>query len=365
MSEHLNNSESSSNIDLDILYEFVLEEMQTGNPRKGLLTKAVIESNGDDDKAKSLYLQYRVEAIKNDMKALGIDIKKISKEKLFTLIENDFNGYKYKDSSQTIKRLFFLVLLLLFIAVAIIIYPFLPQEIKDRVSLNKKEIQEKVTNPVKETTQQVVQKKLEGIRDSYGNLYKEIKSPFTKRIWLDRNLGAKQVCIGVDDEKCFGDYFQWGRTGDGHEKATSDITPEVSTNEIVDHDKFILGSSDNRYDWLKFQNNTLWQGHYGENNPCPQGFRLPTAGEFKAEVIDHGGTNKYKLYKSFLKLPMAGFRNYEGLVNNQGFEARFWASSRKSQFSLALSSSNGGERPYIFFFERSNGYNVRCIKDSK
>jgi len=359
MSEY-KNSESSSNIDLDILYEFVLEEMQIGNPRTGLLTKAVIESDGDDDKAKSLYLQYRVESIKKDMETLEIDPRKISKEELFTLIENDFKGYK--KSSQIFKKLSIVLLIFLTIALAVVIYPYIPHLTISNAQ--PKSVVEKHESAVQEQKPQA-REKLGGIRDSYGNLYKEIKSPFTGKTWLDRNLGAKKACEKYDEEQCFGDYFQWGRGADGHEKAESDLNTKLSDSEIVDHDQFILGTSDNRYDWLKFQNNTLWQGHYGANNPCPQGFRLPTAGEYKAELIDNGGTNKHKIFKSFLKLPMAGFRNYEGLVNNQGFEARYWASSRKSQFSLALSSSNGGERPYIFFFERSNGNTVRCIKDSK
>jgi len=356
-------NESPVQIDEDILYEFVLDEMQFGKPRKGLLTKAVLESDGDDDKAKSLYLKYRVEAIEQDIQDLQLDPKRFSKEELFHLMETDFAGYK--KSAREVKILFKVFVLLLVIALFIAIYLFLPQSLFEQT--NKQEVLKPMNDGAKAVIEkkQIQRKKLDGIRDKYGNLYKEIKSPYTKRVWLDRNLGAKKVCDKYDEEQCFGDYFQWGRGADGHEKASSDITTKISGSELVEHDKFILGTSENRYDWLKFQNNNLWQGHYGENNPCPQGFRLPTAGEFKAELIDHGGTNKYKIYKSFLKLPMAGFRNYEGLVNNQGFEARYWASSRKSQFSLALSSSNSGERPYIFFFERSNGHTLRCIKDLK
>lgn len=360
------NKKNSSKVDEDILYEYVLYEMEYGKPRKGLLTKAVLESNGDDDKAKSLYLQYRIEGIKQDIIHNKIPIDKIPKDKLFLLFENDFEGYK-KSSSIT-KVITYSILSILLIGVIVGLYLFIPKSFYSELLTSITPQQQVKTTQSKEGNAEVVKKepkKMDGIRDKYGNLYKEVTSPYTKKIWLDRNLGASRICESYDDDKCFGDYFQWGRESDGHEKPDSDISTKISPSEMVDHEKFILGLGDNRYDWLRVQNNTLWQGKYGENNPCPQGFRIPKAGEYKAELIDFGGNNKHKIYKSFLKLPMAGFRNFEGVVNNQGFEGRYWTSSRKAQFSLALSSSNGGERPYLFFFERSNGYNVRCIKDNK
>lgn len=364
MFEYFKNSEKSLNIDEDILYEYVLDEMQFGKPRKGLLTKAVLESNGDDDKAKSLYLQYRVVGIKKEIEELEINIHKIDKAELFLLIENDFKGYK--KSSKILKKVFYFFLFFILLFIIVTIYLFLPQNlINFNATSVKEEIPQVIVKEEKTTPLATMNKQLDGIRDKYGNQYLEVASPFTKRVWLDRNLGATKVCESYDDEKCFGDYFQWGRGNDGHEKADSILTKDLSSNEIVEHNKFIIGSRDTRYDWLNVQNNTLWQGLYGENNPCPQGFRLPTAGEYKAEIIDQAGNNQHKIYKSFLKLPTAGYRNYDGVVNNQGFDGRYWTSSRKSQFSLALISTNGGETPYIFFFERSNGYNVRCIKDDQ
>jgi len=65
------------------------------------------------------------------------------------------------------------------------------------------------------------------------NTYKIVTSPITGKVWLDRNLGASMVCTQSRDdfaddasyvtsqENCFGDYYQWGRLADGHEKANS------------------------------------------------------------------------------------------------------------------------------------------------
>ena len=43
-----------------------------------------------------------------------------------------------------------------------------------------------------------------------GKVYKVITSPYTGHKWLDRNLGASQVCTAYNDVNCYGDYFQWG-----------------------------------------------------------------------------------------------------------------------------------------------------------
>jgi hypothetical protein len=31
------------------------------------------------------------------------------------------------------------------------------------------------------------------------------------RVWLDRNLGAKQVATSIDDSDAYGDYYQFGK----------------------------------------------------------------------------------------------------------------------------------------------------------
>jgi len=54
--------------------------------------------------------------------------------------------------------------------------------------------------------------------------YGTVISPHTGRVWLDRNLGALKICENIDDTECYGDYYQWGRKTDGHEKYNSKIT---------------------------------------------------------------------------------------------------------------------------------------------
>ena len=35
--------------------------------------------------------------------------------------------------------------------------------------------------------------------------------------WMDRNLGARQVANAINDVFSYGNYYQWGRSADGHE----------------------------------------------------------------------------------------------------------------------------------------------------
>ena len=48
------------------LYEKVLNEVESGNLRRGLYAKALAESGGDEKKAQSLYLKLRVQSIIDD-----------------------------------------------------------------------------------------------------------------------------------------------------------------------------------------------------------------------------------------------------------------------------------------------------------
>lgn len=74
----------------DVLYEYVMEEMESKEPLKGLWAKAIAHSEGNNDKAKSLYIQYRVQAVKDECKSAGVSFSKLSKEELSQTIQNGF-----------------------------------------------------------------------------------------------------------------------------------------------------------------------------------------------------------------------------------------------------------------------------------
>ena len=100
-------------------------------------------------------------------------------------------------------------------------------------------------------------------------------NPITGAEWMDRNLGASRVATAIDDQSSYGYLYQWGRGNDGHQDRGSGITSTLSDSDNPGHGQFILTSSSPN-DWRSPQNDNLWQGVNGINNPCPAGFRVPT-----------------------------------------------------------------------------------------
>jgi uncharacterized protein (TIGR02145 family) len=194
----------------------------------------------------------------------------------------------------------------------------------------------------------------------------EVRNPITGRVWMDRNLGASRAATSSTDEAAYGDLYQWGRFGDGHQcrnsATTTTTTTTLSSSNTPGHGKFIRVSYN--YDWRSPQNDNLWQGVNGMNNPCPMGFRLPTDSEWEIERKSWSNNSSSGAMQSALKLPLGGFRNHiDGslisfTVGSVGF---FW--------SAAVS---GASSRYIFFDSskarlgsnlRGFGFSVRCLQD--
>ena len=78
----------------------------------------------------------------------------------------------------------------------------------------------------------------------HGLTYKPVVSPQTGRVWLDRNIGAERACKNDEDTKCFGDYYQWGRNTDGHEKLNSPTTTKKGATITDSGNKFVINHED-------------------------------------------------------------------------------------------------------------------------
>ncbi len=90
----------------DILYEYVLEEMENGTIVKGSWAKALANSDGDNNKANSIYMKYRVQTIKDAFSILQIEYNKINRENLFSYIASKlFNDIEKENSKQIQKTL--------------------------------------------------------------------------------------------------------------------------------------------------------------------------------------------------------------------------------------------------------------------
>ena len=195
-----------------------------------------------------------------------------------------------------------------------------------------------------------------------GTTYKTVTSPYTGRVWLDRNLGASQVCTSFDDPLCYGDYYQWGRDHDGHQESNSSTTATLAVNNIG-HGDFIISGDD----WTSSDSNgslraANWSNADG-SSVCPTGFRVPTVAELKAETLDNGVSNRATAFANFLKLPSAGLRDKTlGDMIFEGDRGALWASSVDGSDSFSVYSSivSAGSNA----INRANGRSVRCIKNT-
>jgi uncharacterized protein (TIGR02145 family) len=194
-----------------------------------------------------------------------------------------------------------------------------------------------------------------------ATIVNDVTNPATGKTWMDRNLGASQVATSSTDANAYGDLYQWGRKSDGHQCRTSTTTSTLSSSDIPGHSNFILNSNYYPYDWRSPQNTNLWQGVNGVNNPCPNGYRLPTETEINAERLSWSANTSVGAFASPLKFPVAGMRSSNGSLLNVGALGRHWSSTVSSPNSrdLIFNSSDAG----MIGVNRAGGFTVRCLKD--
>lgn len=191
--------------------------------------------------------------------------------------------------------------------------------------------------------------------------WKDVTNPTTGKTWMDRNLGARQVATNSTDSLAYGDLYQWGRGADGHQCRNSDTTSSLSNGDNPGHGDFITKSS-SPYDWRSLQNDSLWQGVDGINNPCPTGYRLPTKTEWEEEVKTWTSRSADGAYGSVLKLSKAGYHNNgSGSLDAIGTYGVYWSSTVRGKYAEPLFFDS--REAYVPTNFRANGLSVRCIKD--
>lgn len=194
-----------------------------------------------------------------------------------------------------------------------------------------------------------------------------VTNPETGETWMDRNLGASQVATSSTDDAAYGDLYQWGRATEGHESRTSSNTSTNATTAVPNAgnswDGLFITEGSSPKDWLIPQDNTLWQGEGGTNNPCPSGFRIPTEAEWDAERASWGSQNAAGAFGSVLKLTVGGDRSrINGSIVNIGNSGYYWSSTVNvtNACNLYFNSSSAYTNNCLV---RAYGFSVRCIKD--
>jgi hypothetical protein len=195
------------------------------------------------------------------------------------------------------------------------------------------------------------------VRDTQTEVV-DVLNPKTGKIWMDRNLGASRAATQSHDEDAYGDLYQWGRAADGHQRRNSAETTITSNTDTPEHGDYISHVNN----WRTTPNHNLWQGVNGINNPCPLGYRLPTASELQDELNSWSSQDAAGAFASPLKLPSASLRYTGGDVWLDTDCGTYWTSTVFSIYSRGL-YFNKSVATMDIGGHRSGAISVRCIKD--
>jgi uncharacterized protein (TIGR02145 family) len=190
--------------------------------------------------------------------------------------------------------------------------------------------------------------------------------------WATRNLASQGTF--VENPENFGGLFQWGRAGDGHEQRNSRTTLTRSPNDMPGHGDFITTSA-SPFDWRSHQNNGLWRNPKTPNDPCPQGWRVPTEGEFLRLTNTSNVSSQWinlngiagriftdRTTDNTLFLPAAGWRGHgSGALYHVGTRGYYWSSNASGMDARHLTFVSSSVS--VNYFSRANGFSVRCVAE--
>ncbi|WP_017257140.1 fibrobacter succinogenes major paralogous domain-containing protein [Pedobacter arcticus] len=219
---------------------------------------------------------------------------------------------------------------------------------------------------------------VEAVLNNEKVTYKTVRAA-DGEIWLQQNLGSLRVAANISDKNAYGNYFQWGRGIDGHEKAEGAVEVGVAKPNNprglskTEKNPFYASEKATGFWWKGGDQYDTWEANENARineingcDPCKQllgrQWRMPTLQEWKSVLVAEKATSFLTAYSSNLKLVPAGMKNANnGKVGSQTSMLRYWAGTAAASGNafLVYLSNKGLEYPA---FSRAGGLPVRCIR---
>lgn len=234
--------------------------------------------------------------------------------------------------------------------------------------------------------------------DEYGINY-------GKGVKIDDIVWAPVNCGYHETDYQYGKLYQWGRKyGQGYEGdfwnadtilTYSDTYPPtvaegpVSSsvgNDPANADIYFTGKFNFRNDWTDPQDAKLWNSGSQEsplkteNDPCPEGWRVPTYIELEALSANYSawtkengqngfwftGSAAYSSESHQIFLSAGGQIDYEGRASDRGRYGNYWSSrptrAPESYFANAMFFYSDTIN-MTYYFGRAAAFSVRCVQE--
>ena len=215
-----------------------------------------------------------------------------------------------------------------------------------------------------------------------------------KGIKIDGAVWAPVNCGYHETDYPYGKLYQWGRKyGQGYDSNDAS-TPKLVEKQVTSDEgqsnenaNIFFYSSSYKGNWCSPSDKTLWNSGSEENpiktanDPCPEGWRVPTYYEINDLAKNYSSWNKDEYNRNGLWfsgsyeytsdapqifLPAAGTRFHEGKARDRGTGARYWSSLPwDASYGRQIYYNNyyGDISAYVRNDDRILGCSVRCVQE--